>query len=258
MQKWERQVGARRQWLQWMACGSLLGLSRLGHAAAEADWRPPMVTLEGVYVPALFLTGSGGKSAEAGQRARAAMQRLAQTWLTLRPALAGLWPRDAAWQRSMGQVQRHIDEGAQQTQQGAWAAAHEALEHVREVLAQARQAKGLVFLPDRYTAFHAEMEGLVGASSAPALDRAALRLRYTRARGLWQGIVDAGADPMREGLTPARRMQQDQALAEETAALSRLSQALDGADDAALRQGLSALKAPFVRAYTAFGRELES
>ena len=75
MQKWERQVGARRQWLQWMACGSLLGLSRLGHAAAEADWRPPMVTLEGVYVPALFLTGSGGKSAEAGQRARARPSR---------------------------------------------------------------------------------------------------------------------------------------------------------------------------------------
>lgn len=214
-----------------------------------------MVTLGGVYVPALFLTGSGGKSVEAGQRAQAAMQRLAQTWATLRPTLAGLWPQDAAWQRSMGQVQQHIDEGARQTQQGAWSAAHEALEHVREVLAQARQAKGWVFLPDRYTAFHAEMEVLVAAGTAAVLDRPALRARYTRARALWQGIVDTVVDAERDGLSPARQTQQARALADETAALSLLSQALDDSEDAVLRQRLVALKAPFVRAYTAFGHE---
>ena len=125
------------------------------------------------------------------------------------------------------------------------------------MLAQARQAKGLVFLPDRYTAFHAEMEGLVAAGTAAVLDRPALRVRYTRARALWQGIVDTAVDAERDGLSPARQTQQARALAEETTALSLLSQALDDADDAVLRQRLVALKAPFVRAYTAFGRELE-
>ena len=257
MQRRERLTSTRRQCLQWLGGCGCMGWGLSGHAASDPDWRPPMVALEGVYVPALFLTGSGGKSVEAGQRAQAAMQRLAQAWVTLRPTFAGLWPRDAAWQRSVGQVQQHIDEGSQRTQQGAWAAAHEALEHVREVLAQARQAKGLVFLPDRYTAFHAEMEGLVAAGTAAVLDRPALRVRYTRARALWQGIVDTAVDAERDGLSPARQTQQARALAEETTALSLLSQALDDADDAVLRQRLVALKAPFVRAYTAFGRELE-
>lgn len=258
MQSSVRWSGTRRQCLLWVGCSGLLGMGRVGHAATAPDWRAPMVALEGVYVPALFMTGSAGKSAEAARRAQVAVQRLTQAWPALRQTLAALWRSDAAWQRSLTQVQTHIDHGMRHTERAAWAEAHEALEHVRDVLSQARRGKGLDFLPDRYTEFHAEMEALVAASSADGVDRVALRGRLTRALVVWQRITDTAIDPVREGLTPARHAQQAQAVAEESAALSLLSQALDGANDAVVRQRLGAIKPPFIRAYTAFGRELDA
>jgi hypothetical protein len=58
------------------------------------------------------------------------------------------------------------------------------------------------------------------------------------------------------GLSPGRGRQLDQARADESNALSALSQALHAGTDAEVLKAAAAIKPPFVRAYVAFGAPL--
>ena len=112
-----------------------------------------MVAFDGLYIPALFLTGSAGKSAEAAAKATAAMQRLREQWPARRAALASVAPGQRTWARALDAVQHHLQTADAQVTQAAWAASHETLEHVREALFEARHALGLDHPLDLLTAY---------------------------------------------------------------------------------------------------------
>lgn len=245
---------ARRQLL------AALALLPLVHVlpAVAAETAPPlkdaarsaMVAFDAVYIPALFLSGSTGKSADGPAKAEAAMKRLLADWSARRTALAAALPGAKVWTAALDSVGRTLTEADKQITNRHWEDAHATLEHVREAMFKARQSLGVDYALDHYTAYHGAMEALANATT---VQRPVMEADYAKARALWRGLEQVAIDPAAYGLSAPRQAQLRQALADETEALSRLSQALRGASDAELLKAAAALKAPFVRAYVAFG-----
>lgn len=244
----------RRAWLALplLAVLSPLPLSAATPAGPDAALRTQLA-FDALYIPALFLTGSAGKSADGPDKARQAMRRLLRQWPDQRRALVALHPRERTWLAALAAVDRPLREAQALVDQGRWPASHEALEQVRATLFEARQAMAADYALDRFTAFHAVMEQIDAARS---VDRAVLRGQFSAARALWRRIETQDFGTAAFGLAPAQAAQLNQALAQEGAALSRLSRALDGGDDAEVLQAAGAIKPPFIRAYLAFGAPL--
>ena len=89
---------------------------------------------------------------------------------------------------------------------------------------------------------------------APPAKRAELEQTYAEASALWRSVEQPAPDLKAFRLSEAQIAQFNKGLADVTAAMSRLSEALRGADDAALLKALVAVKPPFARTFTAFGR----
>ncbi|NDY92817.1 hypothetical protein [Ideonella livida] len=251
----------RRGLLVLAATAGLPAAWRPARAGATAP-APPWLALDQVYIPALFHTGSGGRSPEAAQRAGRALARLQAQWPALRPTLLAWRPADGGWVAALRRVEGHLQQAVQDAARGDWPHSHEALEGVRDTLAQARLARGEAYLLDDYTAFHGAMEAITAQAANPApLDRAVLRTAFTTARALWQALLQQPPEPTLWGLSPARLTQWRQGVQEESDAFTALSQALDRpaaeVPEPALRQAAAALKAPFVKAYIAFGLGLD-
>lgn len=242
-------------WLRWLR-GLVLALPLV--ASVQAAGLDSMVAFDGVYIPALALTTAAQQDAAMAARARAAMQRLDARW----PELRGRLQQDlggAPARPVLLAVERHIAAARQAVAEQAFPAAHEALEEVRLALMQARRQRGLDYFVDRLTAYHEPMEvlALAGARLQPSeltpAKRAELEQAFVQARVLWHAIEAHLPQPAVYQLSPARAAQLAQAVADESAALARLSDALRAADDAALLKAAMAVKPPFARAFTAFG-----
>lgn len=234
----------------------------LAFGAASAAPVDDMVAFDGRYIPALASTSAAASDPAAAPRAQAAMRDLAERWPALRQRLvdAGRTARDrAGWHAMLVELDRRIAEADALVRRGRFADAHEALEHVRPAMGDARRAAGIDYFVDRLVAYHEPMERIAdaaqplreGRSDAAARDR--LERDFAQARALWLAIERTPVDAARHALTPQRLAQYERAVADETAALSRLSDALRGADAAALAAAAAAVKPPFARAYTAFG-----
>ena len=249
---------SRRRLTQALALLSLpalaLSTARPARAALPPGSHAAMVAFDGLYIPALFLTGAAPKSDEGPARAGAAMQRLQQAWPQQRLALQALAPSARPWREALAAVDRHLARATAEVGERRWEASHETLERVRETLFEARRSLGIDYALDDFTAFHGAMEAIANRSTVPPAQREALERDYARARALWRRIERLELDPARWGLSPTRQAQLRQGLADEERALARLSQALAaGVSEPALLQAGAALKGPFVKAYTAFG-----
>lgn len=244
----------------------LLAISMMVAAPlAQAGLRETSVALDAVYIPALFLTSAAQADPGAADKARKAVAALETRWQALMPGLrqelAGAGgARTATARKTVEGVHRHIQSGARAVAAGQFKAAHEALEEVRVDLLQARRAVGLDYFVDRLTAFHEPMEvlALAGTQLKPGqltpVERARLEQAYVHARALWHQIEAHRPDLAAHGLTGNRAAQFMAGMAAETDALARLSDALRGADAAALLRAASAIKPPFAKVFTAFGQ----
>lgn len=240
----------RRQHL--LLLSTLLAGRPFATRAATPSRQAAMARFDVVYIPALFLTGTAARQAPAVPKAQAAMRRLLAEWPERRAALQALWPRDAGWRHALDTSAQALQAAARDAESGAWEAAHNRLEAVRESQFHARRALGEAYLLDDFTAFHEVMEAIT-ASPTPSAER--LQDLFTQARVRWHRLSSQPIAPATWGLTPTREARLQQAMADETSALSRLSDALRGGDAAATARAAAALKAPFVQAYVAFGWE---
>lgn len=224
--------------------------------AARAPLLDAMVALDAVYIPALSLTTAAQNDPAAVPRAQAAMGRLQGRWPALRVALEIRKPAD--WAAALDAVGRQIDAAAAAVALSNWAAAHEALEPVRLTLMKAREDAGVDYFVDRLTRFHEPMEVLALAGSrglvpiSPPM-RAEIERAFAEARAHWRLVEQNLPDHAAYRMSTRRIAQFKQALGDEAAALTKLSDALRGGDDAALLKAASAIKPPFARVFTAFG-----
>jgi hypothetical protein len=242
-----------------------IGLALALFGSAQAAVLDNSIALDAVYIPALSLTNAKPGDTAAADKARAAMQRLDADWPALRAALlkdlAGKTPAQAAATRkTLAQVDKALAGSRSAVAAGNYAAAHTALEDVRIDLMKLRSAQGVDYFMDRLTAFHEPMEVLALAGNTlkpqdltPA-KRAEMEKTYAEARALWRSIEQNLPDPKAYQLSEAQQAQFNKGMADVTQALSRLSDALRGADNAALLKAAAAIKPPFARTFTAFGR----
>ena len=223
------------------------------------------IALDAVYIPALSLTNAKPGDTAAADKARAAMQRLDADWPALRAALltdlSGRTPAQAAAARkTLAQVDKALAESRKAIAAGDNAAAHAALEDVRIDLMKLRTAQGVDYFMDRLTAFHEPMEVLALAGNTlkpqdltPA-KRAELEKTYAAARALWRSVEQNQPDLKTYRLSEAQQAQFTKGMTDVSAAMTRLSEALRGDDNAALLKAAAAIKPPFARTFTAFGR----
>lgn len=246
------------------------GLTALGLAIALATGASAAildnsVALDAVYIPALSLTNAKSGDTAAADKARAAMQRLDAGWPALRAALlqdlSGKTPAHAAAARkTLAQVDKALAGSRKAVAAGNFEAAHTALEDVRIDLMKLRVAQGVDYFMDRLTAFHEPLEvlALAGNSVKPQdltpARRAEMEKTFVEARALWRSIERNLPNPQAYKLSGAQQAQFNKGMADETAALTRLSDALRGSDNAALLKAASAIKPPFARTFTAFGQ----
>lgn len=239
------------------AFGALAAASAAPYAfASRSPLLDAMVALDAVYIPALSLTTAAQKDAAAAPRAAAAMARLQGRWPSLRVALEIRKPAD--WAAALDAVTRQIDAAAAAVALSNWEVAHEALEPVRLTLMKAREGAGVDYFVDRLTRFHEPMEVLALAGSrglvpiSPTM-RAEIERAFAEARAHWRLVEQNLPDHAAYRMSTRRITQFKQALGDEAAALTKLSDALRGSDDAALLKAASAIKPPFSRVFTAFG-----
>jgi hypothetical protein len=247
-----------------LALAALAGAfaARSPQAAPAGDALAPMVVLDAVYIPALASTTAAGSGAAAARKALAATVALRERWPRLRAALEAQPPSAAvrsAWSRCLDTVGHRILEASRLAEQATWPAAHEALEHIRLDLMTVRRAAGFDYYLDRLTAFHAAMEVIAQAGatwkpeSLDAARRAELERVFAQASALWREVERHPADPRAYRLSASREAQWRKGLADEAAALTRLSDALRAPDAAALLRAAAAVKPPYARVFTAFG-----
>ena len=244
---------------------AIAGLAAALFGGAQAGVLDASIALDAVYIPALSLTNAKPGDTAAADKARAAMQRLDADWPALRAALlkdlSGRTPAQAAGARkTLAQVDKALAESRKAIAAGDYAAAHTALEDVRIELMKRRMAQGVDYFMDRLTAFHEPMEVLALAGNTlkpqdltPAR-RAELEKTYAEARALWRSVEQNLPDLKAYGLSEAQQGQFTKGMADVTVAMARLSDALRGSDNAALLKAAAAIKPPFARTFTAFGR----
>ena len=250
-----------------LARNAVIALGLAGGLAAGVLAAPldHSIALDAVYIPALSLTTGAQTDAAVAVKARAAMQRLDAGWPNLRAALlkdlSGSTPAQAAAARkTLAKVDASIAASRKAVAGSDFKTAHNALEAVRIDLMHLRVAQGTDYFMDRLTAFHEPLEvlALTGSGTAPQdltpAKRAELERAFAEARALWRGIEQNLPNPQAYGLKDARLAQFNKGLADESAALSRLSDALRGNDNAALLKAAMAIKPPFSRTFTAFGQ----
>jgi hypothetical protein len=240
------------------------GLGSLIAVSALAGIREDSVALDAVYIPALAMTSAAQSDAGVADKARAAMQRLDARWPALRgslqASLGGTPAQATSARKTIAAVETHIAGGRRAVARGDFKAAHEALEEVRLDLMKARTARGVDYFVDRLTAYHEPMEvlALAGLQLKPQdltpTKRAALEKAFVEARALWRGIEQHLPLPTDYALDAARASQFTKGVADETVALTRLSDALRGNDSVALLKAAQAIKPPFARTFTAFGQ----
>jgi hypothetical protein len=160
----------------------------------------------------------------------------------------------------LAELDRRIAQADALVRQARFADAHEALEHVRPAMLDARRAAGIDYLVDRLVEYHEPMESLVAMASAARegrldeRERAGMVRTFAQARAAWIAIERTPLDADRHGLSVQRLEQYRRGVSDESEALTRLSEALRNGDGATLAAAAEALKPPFARAYTAFGQ----
>lgn len=237
-----------------MAMGLLCVVPGRGRAAEpSSSSSSPFMRFDALFIPALFLTGSAGKSADGPAKAMAATRRLGEQWPSLKPELIAAVPGQRAWLKTVQATQAHLREAETLAAKAQWGPAHEALEQVRQVQFETRRSLGIDYALDPFTAYHAAMENLANATR---VQRPAFEVDFATARALWRHIELMNFDAATYGLGEARTRQLAQARADESNALSALSQALNTGSDAEVLKAAAAIKPPFVRAYVAFGTPL--
>jgi len=234
----------------------MLGVAMWLLAGAVIAAPLPLVTdsaaLDRSYIPALML--SNGKDPAKAKAAQDAYE-IAWTQFAARQRVAHAG--DAGWTKTLA-----IADAANAQARAALAAsrmqdAHNAQEEVRHALWDQRKAMGVAYQPDLLTDFHATMELVIAnAQGKPVLgpaDVAALRAQLAQARMQWQAVKSARWEPADYGLDGSRLDAYRAALAAEDQSLDALAAALDAGDSAQIAKAASAIKAPFAKAYAAFG-----
>jgi hypothetical protein len=234
-----------------LQAGLLAALLAASGAARAADPFTDAVTA--AYAPyrqALFRTNAKAQaeSEQAMAQARRAWQDVVDRFAAGAPPVP--YAGDAGFRATLEAVARVYAESDTLVRAGRLADAHEALEQVRDLLAELRRRNGVVTFSDHMNAYHAEMEQVL--QRGPALlggEQPGLELMaHAGVLAYLAGQLETQAPPAlraAEGFATAR--------AAVAASVAALRSAALGGDREAMRRALAGLKGPYSRLFLAFG-----
>jgi hypothetical protein len=227
-------------------------------ASAAAAALPPLAAdsaaLDRSYIPALMLS-----NAKDPAKAAAAQVAYDKAWAEFAARQRNAQPGNAGWPEMFATIEKANADARAALVAGKLKDAHNAQEEVRHALWQERKALAVAYQPDLLTAFHAPMELLIDSvqDKAPAAIGAAeiakMRPLFAQARNEWQAVKSAEWSREDYGFDAARIESYRAAVAAVDKAQDELAAALDSGDGAWIAKAAPALKAPFAKAYAAFG-----
>jgi hypothetical protein len=239
------------KWTSIMIC--LIGISF--PLNSRADMGTDSAVFDKDYIPALSLTSQG-----AVNKSKDAMRLLNQSWKIYLKLHRHDYPGDNAWITGFNEIDEWIRKADEIVDSGEKLNdAHNALEHVREILMQLRQKHKIDYYPDYLTAFHEPMEEIVltakgkSASTLSELDLAKIRRTLSVLDERWKEVLNARLDPKAFGFDSNHAASVKHAIELENAAIDSLKRSLGGADKAAVIQHATAIKPPFAKLYMMFG-----
>jgi hypothetical protein len=222
---------------------------------AANDIRQDMVKLDKIYIAALALT-TQGKIAES----RKAVDALQKEWQGFSKRHANAKPGDAQWKADFDHVNGMVNEAVKIAASSQKITdAHEALEHVRDVLMKLRQRNRIDYFIDNLTAFHEPMEVIVLAAKDKTADTlaeadiASIRKTLPQAEKAWQRVAAAKLDANDYMLNAAQTDEARKLMAMENASLAALKDALTAGDKARIAQAAVAIKPNFAKLFMIFG-----
>jgi hypothetical protein len=222
--------------------------------AAFAGLKEDMVAFDRAYIPALAVTAEG-KLPES-QRA---MEQLNSQWAVFRKQHAATRGSDKKWKSDLADIDRMIAEANKVVASGVDVqSAHNALEGVRLTMLDMRARSKMPYFLDVVTGFHDPMEGIVllAKDKTPATfgaeEIARIRAALPEAEKRWAAVKATRVDPA-FGLSAEQQQNVANLIANESAALDTLKQALAGDDRAAMIKAAVSIKPAFAKIYMSFG-----
>ena len=202
------------------------------------------------YVPALALTNQGDKPQAAVEES---MRRLVPAWDTLIRTINSNDRHAKAFDRAIRLSGAKLTEATGLVATGKRKEAHGALEVVRLEFWKARTEAGIIYLPDRFTAFHEPMEEFVELAAKPETDREDLRKRSQQLSDLWRDVEETGLDEKLFGVSPERAAKYGEQVRREREILTQLMAVVGSPDKQTFSKTLALLKGNFAQTYFIFG-----
>lgn len=131
-----------------------------GVASAADPVTDAMQKTYGPYRVVLFKTNSNSQT-EAQQALSQAQQSWGQIVAQFAAAPPAPYDRDPAFSKSLSEVSRVYQKAADEISKNQLSAAHETLEHARDVMADMRHRNQVIVYSDHMNAYHAQMELLI-------------------------------------------------------------------------------------------------
>lgn len=255
--------GAPVRAFQTALLSALLAVSICSCAEDVTPLKKEMIALDRIYIPTLFYTMKKDTVAS-----RAAITQLQESWERFKTARYSDHP-DTVWRGAFDKVSGLISraDGLLNTG-GQTQAAHEALEGVRVIMGRLRKSYGVTIFTDYLTDFHEPMEAIVLAMKRVTPETLTdslltfLQEKVAEANSKWAVVETAPVDSTLYGVTSADLAALRDWIAEESALLKELQEALGTKDklDTESKETIiglaNALKPPFVKIYTFFGGPL--
>lgn len=242
--------------MNWLAKIGLAALCAAFVSSAAADVHEDMVELDRAYIPALAITNR-----PVSATTRRAMERLRATWdrFRARHPSAPKGYADREWSKADEAIEQSIATAEAHVRDAKPAAAHEALEGVREAQFELRRHAGVAYWMDDLTAFHSAMERVAGAaagknaSTLSDADIAAIRAAMPEAEQTWSAVLARRQEGPRYGVARERDTELQKLLDAETKTLAELKSALDRGDRGEIAARASATKPAFSKLFQVFG-----
>jgi hypothetical protein len=147
------------------SAAAVVFISCAAFSARAAD--PVTDAMQDAYAPyraALFKTNSASQ-ADAQQAITQAQQSWGRLSARFGAAPPAPYDRDAAFAASLAEVSKVYARAAEQIAANQLAAAHETLEHARDIMAEVRRRNQVIVYSDHMNAYHAEMERVINEGS---------------------------------------------------------------------------------------------
>jgi len=241
-----------------MVC--VLGLLVGSASAKDEVLLQDMVSLEKVYIPALFFTNQPDKLLPA----KKALQLYRGAWNQFNATYADYRPDYANWGVYFENIEYALQDAeavvASVTPENpaSLVLAHEALEGVRATMLSLRPLNGFPkFITDKMTQFHDPMEHIVISLKTQPMSPeliAEVEATFVETMKAWSEVEKCPVDAGLWGFSVEKMMGYYAKISEEATALDNLAVALESGDPVAIKMACTlAIKEPFVQAYTMFG-----